>query len=210
MAARRKVGNLLGLHVMATLLAGPLHPYEIAAHMRTRNKEQDLDIRWGSLYTVVQNLEKHGFIQATETVRAGRRPERTVYRLTDAGREEMKDWLRELVGHPAREFPRLKTALSVIGVLPPDEVIELLEQRLSVLTVENDSQRSTLRGAAHEVPRIFLVEAEFQLAMREAEAAWIERLLKELRDGSLGGLDVWRHYHETGQTPDFTSFPEPP
>ena len=63
-----------------------MHPYEMAATMRERGKEQNMKIKWGSLYTVVQNLEKHGFIAATETSRQGRRPERTVYAITDAGR----------------------------------------------------------------------------------------------------------------------------
>ncbi|MEU8242685.1 PadR family transcriptional regulator [Actinoplanes missouriensis] len=204
MAQRRKVGNLLGLHIMATLAINPLHPYEIAAQMRARGKDQDLKIQWGSLYTVVQNLEKHGFIEAAETVREGRRPERTVYRLTDAGRAEMTDWMRELVGRPEREFPRLQTALSVIGVLPPDEAVELLEQRLDVLRVENDALRSALRGAAHEVPRIFLIESEFQLAQRESEAVFVAGLVKEIRDGSLEGVQLWRQIHETGEMPDLT------
>ena len=210
MAQRRKVSNLLGLHVMATLAVTPLHPYEMAAHMRARGKDQDLKIQWGSLYTVVQNLEKHGFIEAAETVREGRRPERTVYRLTEAGREEMTDWLRDLVGRPQPEYPRLQTALSIIGALPPDEVIELLDQRLDVLRVENDSLRQQLRIAGHEVPRIFLIESEFQLALRETEVAWIIALLKDLRDGSLPGIDQWRRYHETGETPDYFSFEAPP
>ncbi|MBB2948938.1 DNA-binding PadR family transcriptional regulator [Actinoplanes lutulentus] len=210
MAQRRKVNNLLGLHVMATLSIMPLHPYEIAAQMRARGKEQDLKIQWGSLYTVVQNLEKHGFIEAAETVREGRRPERTVYRITDAGRAEMTDWMRELVGHPQPEFPRLQTALSVIGVLPPDEAVDLLEQRRAILEVENEAQRASLRGAAHEVPRIFLIESEFQLAQRESEVAFVAALIKEIQDGSLGGIELWRHYHETGETPDFTDFTAPP
>ena len=122
MVKRRKVVNLLGLQLLAMLVERPMHPYEMATELRGRGKEHDLKIQWGSLYTVVQNLEKHGFIEAAETTREGRRPERTVYQLTRAGHDEAVDWLRELVGVPEREYPRLKTALSVVGVLPPDEV----------------------------------------------------------------------------------------
>src|SRR5258705_11246867 len=117
MAKRRKVGNLLGLHVLATLYERPMHPYEIAAEMRGRGKEQDVKIQWGSLYTVVQNLEKHGFVTATHTAREGRRPERTVYEITDAGRAETVDWVREIAGVPEREYPRLRSGLSVLGIL---------------------------------------------------------------------------------------------
>src|SRR5919198_2129085 len=85
-AKRRKVGNLLALAVLALVAERPMHPYEMASTLRERGKDVSIKINWGSLYTAVQNLEKHGFIDATETTRQGRRPERTVYRITDAGR----------------------------------------------------------------------------------------------------------------------------
>ena len=202
MAKRRKVSNLLGLHILAQLSLRPLHPYEIAAQLKAFGKDADIKIQWGSLYTVVQNLEKHGFIEAAETVRDGRRPERTVYRLTPAGHDELTDWVRELVGTPATEYPKLQAALSVVGVLPPDEVIELLEQRLGTLALENDRMRQELRVLAHEVPRLFLVEAEYRLAMREAEVTWITALVAELRDGTMPGMAAWRRIHETGEIPE--------
>ena len=89
MAKRRKVGNLLGLAVLSTVSAKPMHPYEMAAVMRARGKDRDMDIKWGSLYTVVGNLEKHGFLAVEGSGREGARPERTVYRITDAGAAEL-------------------------------------------------------------------------------------------------------------------------
>ena len=200
MAKRRKVGNLLALGLLALLVPGrPMHPYEMATLLRRTGKEDDLQIKWGSLYTVVQNLEKHGFIAATETSRAGRRPERTRYDLTAAGRAEVTDWLRELVAEPQKEESRFEAALSVLGVLPPDEVRQLLEQRVRVLDERIAAQRAAL--AAEQVPRLFLIEGEYALALRVAEAAWVRSLLAELTDGSLPGMAEWRRWHETGETP---------
>ena len=200
MAKRRKVGNLLALGLLALLVPGrPMHPYEMATLLRRTGKEEDLQIKWGSLYTVVQNLEKHGFIAATETSRAGKRPERTRYALTEAGRAEITDWLRELVAEPRKEESRFEAALSVVGVLPPDEVRQLLERRVGVLDERIAGQRAAL--AAEQVPRLFLIEAEYALALRVAEAAWVRSLLAELTDGTLPGLAEWRRWHETGETP---------
>jgi DNA-binding PadR family transcriptional regulator len=124
MAKRRKVSNLLGLAILAQLSTGrPMHPYEIATVLKQQGKEADMNIKWGSLYTVVQNLEKYGFIEATASNRDGRRPERTVYAITEAGRVELRDWMRELVGVLEPETNRFEAALSVMGVLPPDEAI---------------------------------------------------------------------------------------
>ena len=67
MAAKRKVDNLMALAVLATVIQQPMHRYEIASLMRARGKDQDMDVKWGSLYTVVQNLAKHGFLEVVGT-----------------------------------------------------------------------------------------------------------------------------------------------
>ena len=105
MAAKRKVDNLMALAVLATVVQQPMHRYEIASLIRARGKDQDMDVKWGSLYTVVQNLAKHGFLEVVGTSRQGARPERTVYRITEAGRQEMLDWTRELLSTPEPEHP---------------------------------------------------------------------------------------------------------
>jgi DNA-binding PadR family transcriptional regulator len=199
MAKRRKVGNVLALALLAILAPGrPMHPYEMATVLRRTGKERDMKIKWGSLYTVVQNLERHGFIKAAGSDRAGRRPERTVYAITEAGHAELRDWLRELVAVPEAEYPRFEAALSVLGVLPPDEAADLLTRRVRALEADISGQRAALARAGH-VPRVFLIEAEYAVAMREAEAAWVRTLLAELADGTLPGLAEWRGYHETGR-----------
>lgn len=201
MAKRRKVGNLLALAVLSAVTQRPMHPYEMASVLRAWGKDQDMKIKWGSLYTVVQNLEKHGFLEATESVRQGGRPERTIYRITDAGRDELVDWVRELVASPEREQPRFKAGLSMLGALPPDEATSLLQQRLGLLETEIAGQRESLARHGREVPRLFLVETEYDLAIREAEAAWVRSLLDELTTGSMPGLAQWRAWHETGRVP---------
>jgi DNA-binding PadR family transcriptional regulator len=200
-ARRRKVGNLLALAVLSAVMERPMHPYEMASVLRERGKDQDMNIKWGSLYTVVQNLEKHGFLDAAESMRQGGRPERTIYRITDAGRDELKDWVRELVSTPEREHPRFVAGLSVLAVLPPDEAMSLLHQRLGRLTQEIAVQRESLTRHSRELPRLVLIEGEYDLAIREAEATWIRSLLDELTTGSMPGLDQWRAWHATGQMP---------
>lgn len=203
MAKRRKVGNLMALALLALLAPGqPMHPYEMASMLRRTGKERDMKIKWGSLYTVVQNLEKYGFIAATSSAREGRRPERTNYVITEAGRAELKDWLHELIADPEPEFPRFEAALSVAGVLPPDELIPLLERRIRALEESIAADRALLADAAKHVARVFLIEGEYALALREAELAWVGGLLREIADGTLDGVAEWREFHATGHMPD--------
>lgn len=201
MATKRKVENLMALAVLATVIQRPMHRYEIASLMRARGKDQDMDVKWGSLYTVVQNLAKHGFLEVVGTSRQGARPERTVYRITEAGRQEMLDWTRELLSTPEPEHPRFAAGLSVQMVLPPDEVIALLRVRLGALEASIAARRAAHAEHLEQVPRLFLVEEEFALAMLEAEAAWTGGLLDELASGAFPGLEIWRAFHTTGEMP---------
>ncbi|WP_031486694.1 PadR family transcriptional regulator [Streptomyces bicolor] len=203
---RRKLTNPLALAVMTTLWQKPMHPYEIAQTLRSQGKDASTKTNYGSLYTVVQNLEKHGFVEVAGVERQGNRPERTVYGLTEAGREEMAEWLSDLIAVPAKEYPIFETALSLMSALPPADVARLLEMRLSSLEVQVASGRGALEKLYERVPRLFLIEVEYQLHMVEAQAKWVGGFLEEIKKGSLPGVESWRRFHETGEFPaEFTS-----
>ncbi|HEX3269851.1 MAG TPA: helix-turn-helix transcriptional regulator [Ktedonobacterales bacterium] len=192
---KRQVSNPLALAALACLFERPMHPYEMATTMRERGKDQSIKLNYGSLYTVVEALQQHGLIVAQETEREGRRPERTVYRLTDAGRMELIDWVSELLSRPAKEYTRFEAGLSLVGVLPPEDVAALLTQRCINLELLISQMRSTLQ-LVHErgLPRIFVIESEYALAMREAELAWTREILEEIASGSLEGVEEWAEF----------------
>lgn len=160
--------------------------------MRERGKDQSIKLNYGALYTVVEALQKHGLIAAQETERAGRRPERTVYRLTDAGRMELIDWISELISTPVKEYTRFEAGLSLIPVLPPEDAASLLLQRCTRLEIEITQERSLLQLVAQRgVARLNLIEAEYLLAIHEAELNWTRSLAGEISAGTLEGIDKW-------------------
>jgi DNA-binding PadR family transcriptional regulator len=191
---KRKVGNLMALGVLSVVAFKPMHPYEMAGTLRGWGKDRDLQIKWGSLYTVVRNLARHGLIAEVESVRDGSRPERTVYRITDAGRAELVDWTRELLSAAEPELPRFRAGLSIMSVLPPGDVVVLLEQHAGAVQEQIEVLRRQL--AAETVPRLFLVEIEYDLAMLTAEAAWTRSLAAEIAGGAFPGLPEWQRHHQ--------------
>jgi len=199
---RRSISNPLALAVLACLHERPMHPYEMAATMRERGKENSIKLNYGSLYTVVDSLAKNGLIEAMEATREGRRPERTVYRLTEAGRARLDAWMAELIAEPVKEYPQFEAALSLLPVLHPDTVTELLHTRIRLLEKEIARDQIMLETAHNaRLPRLLLIEGEYHVAMRKAELAWVQRLAGELEAGTLEGQDGWRHVYETGEAP---------
>jgi DNA-binding PadR family transcriptional regulator len=180
-------GNLLALAVLLLLGERPMHPYEIGFVMRSRALDRSIKLNRGSLYTVVEALQRGGLVAPQETYREGRRPERTVYALTDAGRRKAGGWLRELLRRPQKEYASFAAALAFAAGVPVAELIALLEHRLERLEEEIDEDRYAQEALVASVglPRFYLLENEYELAVREAERDFVRRLVGELRDGSL-------------------------
>jgi DNA-binding PadR family transcriptional regulator len=195
MPGRRAVANPLALAVLVTLCERPMHPYEMAITMRSYGKERSIKLNYGSLYTVVGNLAKHGLIAVTSASREGRRPERTVYEITEAGRQEVEDWMAELIAVPVKEYPQFEAALSELPVLHPGRALELLKDRIAALEQAIADSRAELAGVPG-IPRLFLLEAEYHIAMREAELAWVRGLAAEFEDRTFPDLDGWEYVHE--------------
>ena len=194
--------NPLALAVLVVLAERPSHPYEIATTLRQRQKHETVRLNYGSLYGVVESLERRGLIEAQETRRSGRLPERTVYRLTDSGLVEMHDWLTDLLSTPVKEYPAFQAALSFLPAVPPDDVVALLTERAHHLEAEL-AQAAATRELAYKagLPRLFWVEAEYYIVLREAELGYVRQLTADIESGALDGLEWWRQIHDSSDDP---------
>lgn len=197
--AKFRRSNPLALAVLGLLQERPMHPYEMASTLRARAKEESIKINYGSLYTVVEVLHRHRLIVPRETVREGRRPERTIYEITDAGVAEFVDWLSHMLSTPEKEFTQFEAALSLMPGLPPDEVVPLLRQRAMRLELELVSIRAVLERAGAQVPRLFLIEGEYRAILREAELGFVRSLADDIESGSFAAVKTWRRIHEMRQ-----------
>jgi DNA-binding PadR family transcriptional regulator len=200
MARTRQPSNPLALAVLVLLFERPMHPYEMAATLKVRKKEESIKLRYGSLYTVIEALQKEGLIAVKETVREGRRPERTVYELTPAGLERMRGWMRDLLGTPVKEYPRFEAALSLLPALPPDEATALLEARVRRLDETAEELRSVAELALQiALEPLFLVESEYRLALLESERQFVAELVRRIREDEAYAR-TWRDLHAGRQS----------
>jgi DNA-binding PadR family transcriptional regulator len=199
--------NPLALAVLVSLYEKPMHPYEVAQTLRSRAKQESVRLNYGSLYAVVESLEKKGFIKATGTVREGKRPERTVYEITDDGAREMNEWMTELISTPSKEYPAFMAGLSFLPSLPPDEALAALRSRGEALKVKLASMRGAMQAAkAAGLPRIFELESEYEEQQLRAELKFVTGLVDEMSSETLEGLDMWRLFHTEGFNPEEVEF----
>jgi DNA-binding PadR family transcriptional regulator len=173
------------LAVLATLRESPMHPYQMQRLLQHRHKDEILALKHGSLYHAIGRLERAGLIEQAATSRNGRRPERTTYRLTLAGREQLMATLRRIVATPRRESSEFMAAMSFLIHLTPAQAVPQLIERCRLLQEEIERQRAILREAGRFVDRVNLIENEYLLAMLMAERQWVMRLAADVGEGRL-------------------------
>jgi len=194
---KRTSRNPLALAVMVLLYERPMHPYEMASTLRERRKESSIKLNYGSLYTVIEQLLREKFISVRAVLKEGRRPEKTVYELTATGESELIEWMRELVSSPVKEYPQFEAAISLLPVLAPEEVANLLEIRLGLLSKTIEGIEQEARACREmKLPRLFSLENEYAKALTLAEYSFTKDLLSDIRRDAGGLKTMWTELRE--------------
>lgn len=184
----------LSLAALGLLHEQPMHPYEISQTMRNRHMDYCIKLKFGSLYHTVETLLREGLIEPQETVREGRRPERTVYSITAAGREEFRARLSDMLAVPAREYADFAAGLKFIWHLERTTALALLEERQGAIEAELEHSRAVLQMLDQKgLRRLSYLELEHARAMQEAELAWLRGLAREISEKTL----EWKAGHRT-------------
>jgi DNA-binding PadR family transcriptional regulator len=176
----------LGLALLGLLQVGPLHPYGIQRLMRLWAKDEVVNVGpRANLYRTINQLHAAGLIAVLQTERNQRFPERTVYELTDQGRETEKQWLTTMLATPRNEFPEFPAALSFAMLLTPEETIDVLVQRAGQLREHLAKLDGTVQESSDTVPRVAVLETEYLRAVTAAELQWVSEVIADLRSGAL-------------------------
>lgn len=176
----------LALAVLRLLNTRPMHPYEMHQLVRDHGTDRVIKVRAGSLYHTVERLHRQELIEQVEIGREGRRPERTVYAITDAGRDEFVANLRDLLRVPAEEFPLFASALEMAAALEPATVRRLLELRTVALEAQLAGYEQALSTLSKQgLERSNVIEAEFGMNMCRAELSWVRQTVAEIESGEL-------------------------
>lgn len=176
----------LGLAVMAVLFERPSHPYDIQRTLRERGKDEVVDFKPAAVYRMVERLVAAGLVEEVGTDREGKRPERTVYRLTEEGAGVVLEWAQDMLARPRNEFGTFAAAVSFLPLLLPDAARSVLEMRATLLDAEVARLRSLIGSAGRSsFPRLFMLEDELRLAAVEAESRWVKGVADDLASGRL-------------------------
>ncbi|MFI9452899.1 PadR family transcriptional regulator [Amycolatopsis sp. NPDC052450] len=178
----------LAMAVLELLHERPMHPYEMAQLMKERYVSTRVKVKAGSLYHTVDRLAENGFVEIVETQRDGKRPERTLYAMTEAGRDEFVDRAQDMLATPAEEYPEYLSALAVIDELGPEMTLTQLKHRVLRLQAAIASDQVVLENLAkeHKLPEIYWLDWSYATARRAFELEWTQKLIGDLESGRIG------------------------
>lgn len=176
--------DLVGLSVLALLLAGPKHTYEMHKMMVETRKDFVTGLP-RSMYHAVERLEKAGQISPVDSFRDGRKPERTVFAVTDLGGEVVRERIERLLSIPDGNSALFTAALSFISCLPPARAAYALGARRDTLGLRIEQIEADLSRVPAQLPRVLLIETEHELASTRSELTWVEQLRDEIDAGEL-------------------------
>lgn len=186
----RALRTPLTMAILSLLREEPRHPYALQAQLRYRHVGEVVKLRGGSLYDAIRRLETAGLVTQRETNRAGARPERTVYAITDDGAELLDSLVRDYVATPAREYPVFPAGLAHLANLPAEEAVELLRERADRVRDEHDHIEGMVRPLLEDgMSRVVLLEVEYAQQLRQAELAWLGSVVTDIADGSMPWID---------------------
>jgi DNA-binding PadR family transcriptional regulator len=188
MEIRTQPKDMVALTTLGLLSEQPCHPYELQRLLKERHKAYAVG-KTRSLYRAIEELEAAGYIEPLETSREGRRPERTVYRITPEGSEELENWLADLLSTPVDETPVFRVAVGLLGYITQERAETALATRVVALRARVSALDSTLSMAQDDLglPRLVLLELEHAMALATAEVDWIRSILADMQQGVL----VW-------------------
>ena len=183
----------LAVIVLALLHTMPMHGYQVQLKLKQWGKDRVVNLRQrSSLYRTLDRLLAAGLVTVHATEREEQRPERTVYAITPEGEATLLAWQEEMLAVPAREYPELPAALSVLPSVPEATAVDALSRRGRLLRIELAQIEAGMAEAERlGIPRLFMVEEEYLLAVMRAELTYVESLTEDIRTGVLHWDDAW-------------------
>ena len=171
---------------LAVFAERPQHAYEVLQTLTDRREDRVVKLRTGTLYHAIARLADTGLLQVRDVERAGARPERMVYAITDVGRAALTARLRELLGAPVYEYPCFGVAMSEAHHLAADDVARLLRVRAAGLDEECDALTDALDSTQRAgVPRAFVLDLRWQRDTARHDADWCRALADEIERGEI-------------------------
>ncbi|WP_127534290.1 PadR family transcriptional regulator [Paenibacillus kobensis] len=181
------------LFVLGLLMEGDKHPYEIRQTIKARGWNEAFKLRDGSLYYAVDQLRDDGLIEAAEVVPVpgDNRPDKTIFRITDAGQSAFQKLLYEQMRQNAYPQHPVLMALPFVRHGQVDAVLPLLEAQIANCDARQERLNEVLEMKGEYLPGGSVKMIEGIIRFSQIERQWLEQLIASAQSGELFEGPKW-------------------
>lgn len=184
----------LAVMLLALLAERDMHPYEMYQLLVERQEDRLVKVRPGSLYHTVERLARDDLVRPVGVDRAGNRPERTSYTLTEAGVQALQARVTEMLQTPINEYPQFLVALDEAHNLPADSVIKYLDEYAGALAADLAAITEGLAQARQDgLKEVYGISWDYLRHTKQAELDWIRKLIERISTKDLAWPDFPIH-----------------
>jgi DNA-binding PadR family transcriptional regulator len=174
----------LVLPILGLLVEAPAHAYALTARLGERYPY--LAPRRSSVTTLLRSLTEAGLVTPGAPERAGRRPQRSVHTLTEAGMDELRERVQRHIVEARSGSVELTTAIAYAGVMSPTVANATFRARIEQL----EHQRDALAEHPPGLPELHMLETSYGRAVLLADISWLEEIRDRLSAGTLAWPDL--------------------
>ncbi|MFB9908075.1 PadR family transcriptional regulator [Allokutzneria oryzae] len=161
---------------------GRAHGYLVRNELVSWGAEEWANIKWGSLYHALRQLDKDGLLAHTDIEEW---PGRVDYYLTEQGEAAFHEMLREALRTPEHRPDLLVAGVALLPALTREDAISLLLQRIDALEKEREEKaRFTSRAGGGEEPEHFRELSGLWVHAADRGVEWTRELVERLREGA--------------------------
>lgn len=164
---------LLDILILSNLRAGPVHGYELKHRVQRPTSAR---LSNNSLYPILRRFEEAGAVTSRQEAQEGR-PARTVYVITDRGRDVLTELISVLPAALAANEEEFLARLNFFAEITPEHRAGILDARTTALHSRLEQVRALRADAAGSPTGAWRALAmDHLVATLESELGWVDEL----------------------------------
>lgn len=171
----------MSLHVfiLGMLMEKEHHPYDLKKMFKDQKIDKFVQIGDGTLYYAFDVLTKKGYIRPMENVHEDKRPNKTTYTITDAGKKALEE---EIYKQFKEDFnlKALYSAVFFMNYADPVKITYLLEDKIKSFSDRLSKQQDAMNKSDVKDERIRLI-ADHAWRHQQVELEWLQELLEYVK-----------------------------
>ncbi|MBU2699839.1 DNA-binding PadR family transcriptional regulator [Sporomusaceae bacterium BoRhaA] len=174
------------LIILGLLMNGEKHPYEMQHIMKMRKMDKFVSFYKGSLYYAVEQLKDEGLIEVSQVIKEEKRPDKTVYKITEAGKNEFQDLLMQQMSKEEQHYDPLYTALVFARYGDSQKIAEVIKQKIKYAEKKIEVMEKALAEISPTTSRAVQYIYRGLIETARAEKKWLQELCADALENRLG------------------------